>query len=135
MYDIVVVGGGPAGLTAAIYARRANKSVLILEKNAFGGQIVFSPKVENYPGFESLSGSELADALVSHALAQGADVEVETVVAIEDLGDKKIVKTTFSILKIVETKGSQVCAWPVDEYAKTITAQADKDALDAHPFL
>ena len=46
--------------------------------------------------------------------------------------DKKIVKTTFSILKIVETKGSQVCAWPVDEYAKTITAQADKDALDAH---
>ena len=93
MYDIVIVGGGPAGLTAAIYARRANKSVLILEKNAFGGQIVFSPKVENYPGFESLSGSELADALVSHALAQGADVEVETVVGIRDEGDKKIVET------------------------------------------
>ena len=68
MYDIVVVGGGPAGLTAAIYARRANKSVLILEKNAFGGQIVYSPKVENYPGFETISGSELADKLVSHEL-------------------------------------------------------------------
>ena len=76
MYDIVVVGGGPAGLCAAIYARRANKSVLILEKDAFGGQIVFSPKVENYPGYESLSGSELADKLVSHALGQGADVEL-----------------------------------------------------------
>lgn len=93
MYDIVVVGGGPAGLTAAIYARRANKSVLILEKNAFGGQIVYSPKVENYPGFESVSGSELADALVGHVLAQGADVEVETVVAIREDGDKKIVET------------------------------------------
>ena len=93
MYDIVIVGGGPAGLTAAIYARRANKSVLILEKNAFGGQIIFSPKVENYPGFESVSGSELADALVSHVLAQGADVEVETVVAVRDEGDHKVVET------------------------------------------
>ena len=93
MYDIVIVGGGPAGLTAAIYARRANKSVLILEKNAFGGQIVYSPKVENYPGFESVSGSELADKLVSHVLAQGADVEVETVTSIKLDGDKRIVET------------------------------------------
>ena len=79
MYDIIVVGAGPAGLTAAIYARRAGKSVLILERDSFGGQIVFSPKVENYPGFESVSGAELADKLVSQALFQGADVEVETV--------------------------------------------------------
>ena len=93
MYDIVIVGGGPAGLTAAIYARRANKSVLILEKNAFGGQIVYSPKVENYPGFESVSGSELADKLVSHVLAQGADVEVETVTEVRVEGDKRIVLT------------------------------------------
>ena len=93
MYDIVIVGGGPAGLTAAIYARRANKSVLILEKNAFGGQIVYSPKVENYPGFESVSGSELADKLVSHVLAQGADVEVETVSEIRVEGDKRVVLT------------------------------------------
>ncbi len=111
MYDIVVVGGGPAGLTAAIYARRANKSVLILEKNAFGGQIVFSPKVENYPGFESLSGSELADALVSHALAQGADVEVETVVSIDEDGDKKIVKTeegsTYECRAVIIANGAK----------------------------
>lgn len=93
MYDIIIVGGGPAGLCAAIYARRANKSVLILEKNAFGGQIVFSPKVENYPGFESISGSELADKLVSQVLAQGADVEVETVTSIRCEGNRRFVET------------------------------------------
>ncbi len=93
MYDIIIVGGGPAGLAAAVYARRANKSVLIIEKNAFGGQIVYSPKVENYPGFESVSGSELADKLVSQALAQGADVEVETVTGICIDGNKRIVET------------------------------------------
>ncbi|MBE6633425.1 MAG: FAD-binding protein [Ruminococcaceae bacterium] len=94
MYDIVIVGGGPAGLSAAIYGRRANKSVLILEKNAFGGQIVYSPKVENYPGFESIGGSELADTFVSQALAQGADVEVENVIGIRlGEGGVKLVDT------------------------------------------
>lgn len=93
MYDLIVVGGGPAGLSAAIYARRANKSVLILEKSAFGGQITFSPKVENYPAFESISGSELADKMVGQVLAQGADVEIETVCAIRTEGNKKLVET------------------------------------------
>ena len=93
MYDIIIVGAGPAGLTAAIYARRANKTVLLLEKGAFGGQITFSPKVENYPGFDSLSGSELADHFVEQALGQGADVEIETVTGIRDCGDHKVVTT------------------------------------------
>ncbi len=93
MYDIVIVGAGPAGLTAAIYARRANKTVLLLDKGAFGGQITFSPKVENYPGFASASGTELADAFVDQVLAQGADVEVENVIGIKDLDDKKLVIT------------------------------------------
>jgi len=93
MYDIVIVGAGPAGLTAAIYARRANKTVLLLDKAAFGGQITYSPKVENYPGYESVSGSELADKLVSQALSQGADVELETVTGIEDNGSTKAVIT------------------------------------------
>lgn len=93
MYDIIVVGAGPAGLTAALYARRAEKSVLILEKGAFGGQITFSPKVENYPAFESVSGTELADKMVEQVLAQGADVEVETVTGITDNGDTKTVFT------------------------------------------
>ena len=93
MYDIVIVGAGPAGLTAAIYARRANKSVLLLDKGAFGGQITFSPKVENYPGFASCSGSELADAFVEQVLAQGADVEVENVVEIREQNGNKVVVT------------------------------------------
>ena len=93
MYDIIIIGAGPAGLTAAIYARRANKSVLLLEKGAFGGQITFSPKVENYPGFASLSGTELADHFVEQALGLGADVEIETVTGIEDKGAHKVVLT------------------------------------------
>ena len=62
-YDIIVVGGGPAGLAAAIYGRRAEKSVLVLEKNGFGGQIAWSPKVDNFPGVPEISGAELADRM------------------------------------------------------------------------
>ena len=78
IYDIVIVGAGPAGLTAAIYGRRAGKSVLILEKETFGGQITHSPKVENYPGFRMLSGMELGDKLVSQAMDLGAELEMDT---------------------------------------------------------
>lgn len=83
MYDIIIIGGGPAGLTAALYARRANKTVLILEKETFGGQITFSPKVENIPGFSAVSGNEFAEKLVDQVLAQGADVESAEVTAVE----------------------------------------------------
>ncbi len=93
MYDIVIIGAGPAGLTAAVYARRANKTVLILDKAGFGGQITFSPKVENYPGFESVSGSELADKMVEQVLSQGADVEIENALEIKDNGNTKTVVT------------------------------------------
>ena len=79
LYDILIIGGGPAGLTAATYARRAGKRVLVIEKNAFGGQITWSPKVENFPGFLSLSGTELGDKLLEQAMAQGADVELDEV--------------------------------------------------------
>ena len=84
IYDILVIGAGPAGLTAAIYARRAGKSVLVLEKDSFGGQITFSPKLENYPGFESISGSELAQRMLEQALKLGADVDMDTVTGIEN---------------------------------------------------
>ncbi|MBO5040440.1 MAG: FAD-dependent oxidoreductase [Clostridia bacterium] len=75
MYDIIVIGGGPAGLTAAIYGRRQNKTVLVLEKNSFGGQTVYSPKIENYPGFTEMSGVEFSDKLVDQVLYQGAELE------------------------------------------------------------
>ena len=93
MYDIIVIGGGPAGLTAALYARRANKSVLVIEKDAFGGQITHSPKVENIPGFYSLSGNEFAEKLVEQVMLQGSDVESCQVLSVMDGGEYKTVKT------------------------------------------
>ncbi len=82
MYDIIIVGAGPAGLTAAIYARRAEKSVLIIEKESFGGQITHSPRVENYPGFTEISGNELADKLLEQIMVQGAEIELDEIVGI-----------------------------------------------------
>ena len=93
MYDIIVIGAGPAGLTAALYALRADKSVLVLEKATFGGQITFSPQIENYPGFAKMSGNEFADKLVDQVISQGADIEMETVTGIRDNGDTKTVIT------------------------------------------
>ncbi|MBQ6625467.1 MAG: FAD-dependent oxidoreductase, partial [Clostridia bacterium] len=75
LYDIIIVGGGPAGLTAAVYALRANKKVLVIEKGTFGGQITSSPKVENIPGFISVTGNEFAEKLIEQAMNLGADVE------------------------------------------------------------
>ena len=93
MYDIIVVGGGPAGLTAAIYGLRAGKSVLVIEKGGFGGQIAFSPKVENIPGFGQIGGSEFAEQLTEQALALGADAEIETVTTVTNNGDVFTVAT------------------------------------------
>ena len=92
LYDIIIIGGGPAGLTAATYARRAGKSVLVIEKNAFGGQITWSPKVENFPAFVSISGAELGDKLLEQAMEQGADVELDEVSELRvEGGVKKLV--------------------------------------------
>ena len=93
MYDIIVVGGGPAGMTAALYGLRNGKTVLVIEKAGFGGQITHSPKVENYPGTLSISGNELAEKMLDQILNQGAEIEIETVTEVEDLGNSKVVKT------------------------------------------
>jgi len=93
MYDIIVVGGGPAGMTAALYAQRNGKKSLVIEKNGFGGQITHSPKVENYPGTMQMSGNEFADKTLDQILAQGAEIEFENVTGIEDHGDHKLVLT------------------------------------------
>ena len=93
MYDIIVVGGGAAGMTAALYAQRNGKSALVIEKNGFGGQITHSPKVENFPGTLQMSGNEFADKMLDQILAQGAEIEFENVISVEDLGEHKVVKT------------------------------------------
>ena len=93
MHDIIIVGGGPAGLTAAIYALRGGKSVLVIEKAGFGGQIAFSPKVENIPGTLTISGAEFADKLAEQVLALGADVELECVTGVEQTGQGFTVTT------------------------------------------
>ena len=93
MYDIIVVGGGPAGMTAALYALRNGKSALVIEKAGFGGQITHSPKVENFPGRLSMSGNEFADQMLSQILEQGAEIEFETVNKVESNGNVKIVST------------------------------------------
>lgn len=93
MYDIIIIGAGPAGLTAALYALRADKSVLVLEKGTFGGQITYSPQIENYPGFATMSGNEFAEKLIDQVLNQGAEIEMETVTEIRDNGSTKTVVT------------------------------------------
>ena len=93
MYDIIVVGAGPAGLTAALYGLRADKRVLVIEKESFGGQITFSPKVENYPGFMQMSGNEFAEKLLDQVTEHGADIELCEVMGIDDKGEYKTVNT------------------------------------------
>ena len=110
MYDIIIIGAGPAGLTAAIYAARAEKRVLILEKETFGGQITFSPKVENYPGLGVVSGNELADKFLEQVMSYGVDIELCEATAVRDLGDMKVVETTagdFETKAVIIASGSK----------------------------
>ena len=93
MYDILIVGSGPAGLTAAVYALRADKSVLVLEKETFGGQITLSPHVENCPGFPHISGSELGEKLLDQAMGLGAEIDMGEVTGIRRQGETCIVTT------------------------------------------
>jgi len=109
MYDLIVIGGGPAGMTAALYALRNGKSVLVLEKHGFGGQITYSPKVENYPGTREMSGNEFADKLLDQILSLGAEVELEKAVSVEAAGGHKLVKTeegsAFEAMTVVIATG------------------------------
>lgn len=96
-YDIIVVGGGPAGMTAALYALRADKNVLILEKEGFGGQIATSPRLENFPTIESISGSEWSDKLFEQITNLGASFELEDVQKIEKVDNIFKVHTDYNV--------------------------------------
>ena len=94
MYDIIIVGAGPAGLTAAIYARRASKKVLVLEAKSYGGQIINTLDIENYPVEAHISGFDFATKLYNQAKDLGAEIVFEKVVDINNQGATKEVITT-----------------------------------------
>lgn len=95
-YDVLVIGGGPAGMTAALYVLRSGKSVIVLEKEGFGGQIATSPRLENYPTITSISGSEWSDRLFEQITSLGAEFELEDVKSIERVDNLFKVKTDYN---------------------------------------
>lgn len=95
MYDVIIIGAGTAGLTAAIYSARAGKRVIVIEGSTIGGQIATSPRVENYPGIMQISGMEFSDRLFEQATALGVELEIDTVVGITDNGGIKTVTTEY----------------------------------------
>ena len=97
VYDVIIVGAGIAGMTAAIYARRAGKSTLVLEGKAYGGQIVNTFSIANWPGEPGVSGVDLAKKIYKQAKDLGAEIEFEEVLAVKDAGDKKEIKTDESV--------------------------------------
>ena len=99
MYDVIIIGGGPAGLTAAVYARRANLKTLVLEATACGGQIIITPDIENYPAAMHISGLDFASRLESQANELGAEIKFEEVTGINDNGIEKEVITDSNVYK------------------------------------
>ena len=97
MYDVVIIGAGPAGLTAAIYTRRAAKKVLVLEAKVYGGQIVNTLDIENYPAEEHISGYDFATKLYNQAKNLGAEIVFEKVISIEANGKQKKIITTDNV--------------------------------------
>ncbi len=94
MHDLVIIGGGPAGLTAGIYAQRARLKTILFEREMVGGQIALSDVIENYPGFPSISGMELMQKFEQHARGLGLEIELAEVKDVQFEGDIKIVKTS-----------------------------------------
>lgn len=92
-YDVVVIGAGPGGMTAALYASRANYSVAMIDRGIYGGQMNNTAEIENYPGFKSIMGPDLAQNMYDSSINFGAEYVYGSVESITDLGDTKLVKT------------------------------------------
>ncbi|MFW4406160.1 thioredoxin-disulfide reductase [Lactiplantibacillus paraplantarum] len=109
-YDVIIIGAGPAGMTAALYASRANLSVLLLDRGIYGGQMNNTAAIENYPGFKSVLGPDLAKDMYESATQFGAEYAYGSVESVEDHGDVKIVTTdsdTFEAKALVIGTGSE----------------------------
>lgn len=109
MYDVIIVGCGPAGMTAGIYAARANKKVLILEKETIGGQMSSAPLIENYPGYSAVLGSELVGLMYEQVENLGVQIELEEVIEIVDGKIKKVItdENTYEAKTIIIATGSK----------------------------
>ncbi|NMA67298.1 MAG: thioredoxin-disulfide reductase [Clostridiaceae bacterium] len=109
MYDVIIVGGGPAGFTAALYAARAKLKTLIVERAFFGGQMAITNQMENYPGFEEVSGSQLAEKMYGQATKFGAEVEQTEVIELDLDGDIKRIVTkekTYEAKSVILAMGA-----------------------------
>lgn len=127
MYDIIVIGAGAAGMTAALYARRNGKSVLVLESESLGGQIATSPKLENFPSIKAMSGEEFADKLFNQISEHGAEVEIEKVVGLTKDENKIFrVKTEYNEY---EAKSVIIAAGVKHKHLRT---KSGKDELVGH---
>lgn len=109
LYDLIIIGGGPAGLTAGIYARRANLKTIILEKDTIGGQISSSPCVENYPGYEKISGADLSQSFYKQVINAGCEFEFEEVQEIKAGHIKEVVtdSTTYKAKAVIIATGGK----------------------------
>ncbi|MCL2669829.1 MAG: FAD-dependent oxidoreductase [Syntrophaceae bacterium] len=109
-YDVVIIGGGPAGLAAGIYTSRAGLRTLLLEKGCIGGEVINRELIENYPGFgEGIQGPELASAMAQQMMSFGAEFELGEVTGVEVISNQKIVSTTantYSCQGIIVASGS-----------------------------
>lgn len=123
MYDIIIIGGGPAGLTASIYALRAKKSVLLIERYAPGGQVAQTGKIENYPGFKSIDGLELSNLMFEQASDLGLETIYTDVIKYDLLGKVKKVETydgTFECKAVVLALGAVARQLDVENEKKFI---------------
>ena len=110
MYDILIIGGGPAGLTAALYAKRYGMDLMVLESAIYGGQVTNTPEVENYPGIKSITGADFAFQLYEQITNLGVDIRLEGVKQVDLLGPVKVVRTsrdTYEAKTVIIANGAK----------------------------
>lgn len=120
MWDIIIVGAGPAGLTAAIYALRTNKKVLIFEAKTYGGQIVNAASIENYPGIEKISGFDYATNLYNQVKNLGAEFKFETVIRVDEDRSVTTNKGTYQAKSIILATGAENRKLRIDREAELV---------------